>query len=157
MRFALIWRRRDERPWRLYAFLHVDGTLTATRRQPAAIQVEHQMGPQRTPLEPLSVESLLGNVSLLNKRTCVLVEQETCILVEQEYMCSCWTRTHKKTCVLVEQEDMCSCWTRKQSERHLGGIWEASGRHLRGWRLGRHLGGIWRADLRIVDSLSNRM
>ena len=64
MRFALIWRRRDERPLRLYAFLHGTmgsaATLTATRRQLAAIQVEHQMGPQRTPLEPLSVESLLG-------------------------------------------------------------------------------------------------
>ena len=52
MRFALIWRGRDERPFRLYAFLHGTMGSAANRRQPAAIQVEHQMGTQKTLLEP---------------------------------------------------------------------------------------------------------
>ena len=76
MRFALIWRRRDERALRLYAFLHSLRLVTANRRQPAAIQVEHQIGTQRTPLEPLSVESLLGKyVFLLKKKTGLLIEE----------------------------------------------------------------------------------
>ena len=37
--------------------------------------------------------------------------------------------------------------------RHLGGIWEASGRHLGGWRLRRHLGGIWEASGKHLGSI----
>ena len=52
----------------------------------------------------------LFGVFLLNKTTCVLVEQDN--------MSSCWARTHvfllsKSTCLLVEQQDMSSCSTRR--------------------------------------------
>ena len=52
MRFALVSRRRDERPCRLYAFLHAYNGMGAAVRQPAAIQVEHDVYLNLSPLEP---------------------------------------------------------------------------------------------------------
>ena len=55
---------------------------------------------------------------------------------------------------LAFEEGPCLASEERQS---LGGIWEAFGRHLGGWRQRRHPGGIWRADIIKLDSLSNRM
>ena len=46
-----------------------------------------------------------------------LLNKKTCLSVEEEASSSCWTRRHvfllKKTCLLVEEVDMSSCWRRR--------------------------------------------
>jgi len=51
------------------------------------------------------------HVCLLNKRTCLLVQQEDASL--------CWAGVfllNKNTCLSFEQEDMSSCWTGRQED-----------------------------------------
>ena len=109
------------RPWYGYARVHTRAPLLsqrATRHATRDTRHAHHAGMSRVSLASDRVaEQGPGGKMLFScstRRHVLLLNKNTCLLVEQEDMSTCSARGHvfsfnKKTCLPVQQEDTSSC------------------------------------------------